>query len=350
MTREAKTQARRVSTARAERRRAARQKARPGATRRTPRWQGVLAIGLLISLMLGAVGWGAWQYVDERWLSGRKALVMVGEDPITAGDLDRRARVWDFLQWGRPGREELLEELIDERLVLREAALRGLEPSAATVSDQVDTLLSSLEPLYENAAGVRRAMQAARVRRSDLEAMVRFWIAAQSYFEETVGGVTVDDAEVMAYYEQHLGEFRTPRQVTVRHILVAGEQEALEVLSLLEEGEDFAALAAARSLDPGTRDRGGLLPWPVAAGDQRLSAEFVAAALELPEGGLSHPVKTEYGYHIIRADAVTAERQRPYEEVEEEIREKLLAQRRMEAFQALLDELRERVGVRYLTD
>jgi parvulin-like peptidyl-prolyl isomerase len=86
-------------------------------------------------------------------------------------------------------------------------------------------------------------------------------------------------------------------QVWARHILVETEEEALEILEKLEEGQDFGELAKEFSIDDGNKDLGGDLNW---FGRDTMVEEFTESVFNLEVGEISEPVETDFGYHIIQ--------------------------------------------------
>ncbi|MBW6465076.1 MAG: peptidylprolyl isomerase [Brevefilum sp.] len=90
---------------------------------------------------------------------------------------------------------------------------------------------------------------------------------------------------------------RSKNEVWARHILVETNEEALEVLLLLEEGEDFHTLAATYSIDESNREQGGNLGW---FDENMMVPEFSEAAFSLAEGEVSEPIQTSFGFHIIQ--------------------------------------------------
>lgn len=111
-------------------------------------------------------------------------------------------------------------------------------------------------------------------------------------------------------------------EMKVSHILVKDENTAKEVKEKVNNGEDFAALAKQYSEDTGSKEQGGEIPG-FAPG--RTVKEFEEAAYKLDAGQVSEPVKTTYGYHIIK---VTDKKElKPFDEVKGEIRKDLEQQR-----------------------
>jgi peptidyl-prolyl cis-trans isomerase D len=148
--------------------------------------------------------------------------------------------------------------------------------------------------------------------------------------------VQITDADYQQAYNQLQAQFKTPEQVDVRHILVKTEQQALDIKKQLEGGADFAALAKKYSEDPGSKDTGGLYK-NVEHG--KMVPEFDKAAFSLPVGKISDPVKTNFGYHILKVDAHRQARTRPFEEVKPELEAQVKAQKQRHAADALATQL-----------
>ena len=136
--------------------------------------------------------------------------------------------------------------------------------------------------------------------------------------------VEVSEEELRAAYAEELARFETMEQRHARHILIevadgqddAARAAAEAVLARLRGGEDFAAVAAEASADAGTKAQGGDLGW-ISPG--MLTGPFEDALFALEAGGLSEPVRTDFGFHVIRLDEVRAGEVQPFEAVREEL-------------------------------
>jgi len=122
---------------------------------------------------------------------------------------------------------------------------------------------------------------------------------------EVSAKIVVDEEDVRKYYEENIDRYRTEDELKASHILIAtdesSDEEALnlanDLLSRINAGEDFAALAAEYSADPGSAGNGGDLGWTTPG---VFVPEFEAALFELSVGEVSAPVKTGFGYHLIK--------------------------------------------------
>lgn len=124
----------------------------------------------------------------------------------------------------------------------------------------------------------------------------------------------VTDEDIKAYYDTLEGQIRAS------HILVADEATAKEVKEKLDAGESFEDLAKEYSTDPGSAQNGGDLGW---FGEGAMVQQFQDAAFKLKEGEVSAPVKSDYGFHIIKV----TETVKPFEEMKESLKEEVRNQK-----------------------
>jgi peptidyl-prolyl cis-trans isomerase D len=140
--------------------------------------------------------------------------------------------------------------------------------------------------------------------------------------------IKVPDADIEAFYKQNLQQYQTPAQVRASHVLIKLEgRDEKQALALAEEvakkaksGADFAALAKQYSEDDSNKDTGGDLDY---FGRGRMVAEFEQAAFAMKAGEISDPVKTAFGYHVIKVVDNKADSARSVAEVRPEIEEQL---------------------------
>ena len=138
--------------------------------------------------------------------------------------------------------------------------------------------------------------------------------------------VAVTDEALRAFYDQVAAErYTTTERRQARHILIeagsddaAARAKAEKLAAEARAGADFAALAAQNSDDPGSKGQGGDLGW---ATRDSFVAPFADALFAMQPGEISEPVKTQFGYHVIKLEAVEPGAQRPFDEVRAELEE-----------------------------
>lgn len=168
--------------------------------------------------------------------------------------------------------------------------------------------------------------------------------------------VTVTDAEIGTYYNEHPDQFQVPEEACASHVLfkvkanpeakeghadAEAKKLAEEVAAQLKAGEDFAAVAKKRSEDEGSGSQGGDLG---CFARDRMVPEFSNAAFSLPIGQVSDPVKTSFGYHVIRVSSRQEQRQRQLLEVKDAIRARLTNERTQALAQSQVQALGEALG------
>ncbi len=138
-----------------------------------------------------------------------------------------------------------------------------------------------------------------------------------AYFRANIMGA-VSDEDVKARYEKEIAAVEPQEEVHARHILVKTEEEAKAVIAELDSGKDFIELAKEKSTGPSGPDGGDLGFF----GKGRMVPEFEAAAFALEAGSYTkEPVKTQFGFHVIKVEEKRIAPPPPFEQVEQQIRQ-----------------------------
>ena len=162
--------------------------------------------------------------------------------------------------------------------------------------------------------------------------------------------VSVRQREIQRYYNRNLFQYQMGEQAEASHILLQAESEAEEeatrtLAARLAErartGEDFAELARTYSADEVTREAGGALG---VFGPEEMVPEFSEAVFSMMPGEISDPVRTDYGYHVVRLDSRQPAETRELSEVEGEIESRLRQEKAGDLLTERILELEERVG------
>ncbi len=126
----------------------------------------------------------------------------------------------------------------------------------------------------------------------------------------------VTDEAMKKVYADAIKDVGDEQEVSARHILVESEDDAKTISADLKKGGDFAAIAKEKSKDPGSKDTGGDLGFFT---KDQMVPEFAEAAFKLDKGQISDPVKSQFGWHIIRVDDKRAKQPPAFEQVKEQI-------------------------------
>src|SRR5437773_2714507 len=244
-----------------------------------------------------------------------KALAIINGKEITASEFDLRwSQIPDYARKtfaGPEGRKKFLEELITHELLLQEAKKRGFDRD---------------RPFLERVERFRERSLLERLRVEEVDAQVK-----------------VNREEVKAYYATNAANYTTPEELRVSHILVKTQEEALDLKNRLDQGEDFAALARKVSLDLSTRYKGGDLGF-IKKGQTMPQIE--KALLTLKVGGISQPVATSFGYHIVKLVDRASGTPLSFEDAKEQVREELLNEKRRRRYAELTASLRAKAKLR----
>jgi len=155
--------------------------------------------------------------------------------------------------------------------------------------------------------------------------IIRANLIQEAIFKKVTSGVKVSDDEIKTYYDKNKAQYGTAETRVVRHVLVKQKALADRLYSELKAGGDWKAIAKKHSQDPASKNLGGRMT----ATKGQLVPEFEETAFTIGNNGISKPVKTQFGWHIIQAlGPVKKSKATPYDQVKEAIRQQLLQEKR----------------------
>lgn len=242
-----------------------------------------------------------------------KVLATVNDREITEQD------VYDFLnqlpaqtmnQFSTPeGMNRIVEELVNQELLYLDAIESGLR-------EEEDFI---------------RQLEKAKVS-----------ILKQYAITKLLSDVKVSEEDMIAFYNNEKESFIEPEKVRASHILVDTEEKALEILKEINNGLSFEEAASKYSTCPSKEVGGDLGEFTKG----KMVPEFENAAFSMKEGEISQPVKTQFGYHLIKLVYKKESSLVPYENVKEQIEKYLLNLKQQEKYTKSTESLKEKYEVK----
>lgn len=163
-------------------------------------------------------------------------------------------------------------------------------------------------------------------------------ILAQLAVQTVVDGFTVDDEEAKAFYEANPQHFQKGETISAKHILVDDEEKCQAILEEIKGGKAFEEAAKEYSTCPSSAKGGDLGEF----GKGQMVPEFEQAAYAAEIGEIVGPVKTQFGYHLIKVEKKSEASVVSYEEAEQQIKRNLTQQKQNMAYSEKLAELKEK--------
>ena len=236
-----------------------------------------------------------------------RVLASVNGKPITEEDVTRfiMAMGRNGQAYNNPqGRAAVLEQLIAQRLFLLDAQ-RNLYEREQAFKDQL--------------------------------AAVKEQLLMEYAISKCVESVRLTEEEVRAYYDSHKEEMTEGETVNASHILVDSEEKANEILASINAGEiSFEDAARENSTCPSSAQGGNLGDF----GRGQMVPEFDTACFEMEEGEVRGPVKTQFGYHLIRLNKKNPAEALSYNDVRSQLYEQLTREKQQAAYQSKINQLK----------
>lgn len=269
---------------------------------------------MLVVLLSAALCACSQKQTDRKMELNGDVLAKVGTASISQGDFYNDLKsLPDYARQmfeGENGKEKFLDEIVKKEILYQQALKEGLDK----------------DPKFSK----------------KVEDFKKLTLVSELLEKEIMAKAKVSDSDVKDYYSKHKQDFAATSQIKASHILVKTQAEAEKVLARLRKGEKFEAVAKEVSIDKPSAANGGDLGY---FSRGQMVPEFERAAVGLKIGEISNPVKTPFGFHIIK---VTDKKTGPvieFDKVKDIISQRLSGEKQKEAFDNYLTELKKNFKV-----
>jgi peptidyl-prolyl cis-trans isomerase C len=353
-------------------------------TKKRTKRKSVLILPLLLCAMLApSVLWAGGKKEEEKQPVNQESQAEKKErTPIELGEpsnraatvngtvieMDRYERQLEAIQQqylmqgqsipeGRLGELKLqvLESLIDQEILYQEAKKAGYEAD----KEQLDQQLQQIKGQFPSEEQYRQTMAQQGVSEESILEELDKALVVQNYITERfTSKVTLTEADARAYYETNPQYFVQPEQVRASHILftvkpdasaeevAAARKKAEATLERYESGEEFSDLARELSEGPSAPQGGDLGSF----GRNQMVKPFEDAAFSMEVGDVSDPVRTDFGFHLIRLTAKNDEEVVPFQQVSDQISDHLYKLQLGELVNAFLEEKKSEYDITRFID
>lgn len=198
----------------------------------------------------------------------------------------------------------------------------------------VDELVNQ-EVLYLDA--IENGLNEEKEFKEELE-KIKINFLKQYAFRKVISDISATEGEILEFYNEHKEQFKKPESVRASHILVDSEDKANEVLKEISEGLDFEEAARKHSLCP-SKDRGGDLGEFTKG---QMVVEFEEAAFSMEVDTISEPVRSQFGYHIIKLISKNEASISKLDEVKDQITQQIIGKKQQEVYLNRTEELKNK--------
>jgi len=249
-------------------------------------------------------------------------------------------------------KRETLDLLIEQELVWQAAQKQGIVATAGEITGAVDSMRAG----FSSREAFLRKLSVEGYTEESYREHMKHLVSAQKYLDGLTGGVEVSDAEVHSFYSGNPEKMRTPEVVQARHILLklpsdaddaarrAARQKLTGILAQARNGVDFGTLAQQYSEDTSAAQGGDLGYFSRG----HMVKPFEEAVFALQPGQLSDIVETTFGLHLIKLEDHREAAQVPEDQVREQIRDYLHAEKSKQTVQEKIEALRSDAEIEIL--
>ena len=268
-------------------------------------------------------------------LSGQIVVATVNRHPITALELDQSVSSLLPSTFGHRRLSEsrvlelknkVLEDLIQKELLYQEAKRQGIQASA----QEIESEMAKIRMRFSSEKEFQTALEKSDLTQEKVRAGIERFLAIRKVLAAEVDSkVTVQEQDLADYYQANRQKFIVPEEREIRQILVGvdpdglakqwdgGLKKANELLKKIKAGQDYSELARNESDDKESKNQGGSLGF-LPRGRMKIK-ELEDAAFSMEVGQVSSPIRTLYGYFILKLEGLRPGRQLAFSELNKDL-------------------------------
>ncbi|MGL4738282.1 MAG: peptidyl-prolyl cis-trans isomerase [Cellulosilyticaceae bacterium] len=242
-------------------------------------------------------------------------------------------------------KELVVNYLVETQVLVQHAKDLGIE----ITDERIDEELKVAEENFGSKEAFDEALKQQNMTLDEFKTYLKQSFTVGEVVTAITKDVTVSDDEVKKYYDDNIAQYTVSPGAKMAHILVPTEEEAAKIKKEYEGGKSFEELAKQYGTD-GTKDLGGDLGF-ISYDSTNYDQDFLAGAKALKEGEVSAPVKTQFGYHLIKVTDVQSEAKvTPLEEVKDKVNAAVKEQKDYEVFSTYLKDIKEKADIEIFKD
>lgn len=300
---------------------------------------------------------------ENKAASKNKIAIKVGSESISMAEFNRRInqKLQRFKQ--NPRMQQQLKRLPKKKRKQQMKQIRGrlkqqlarqletqllldyhIKKAGISVSDE--EVQNKLDEIKQRQPKLKQMLKKQGKSLQSLKDRIREQMKIQKFVNQKVGTIEVTEKEARNYYKKNKKQFSKPERVKARHILITdtsstGKSKIQSLKQKIEDGAQFSDVARKESQGPSAK-RGGSLDY-ITRGE--MVTPFSDAAFSLDVGEVSDPVKTRYGWHLIKVEDRKQATESSYESVSDTIVERVRNQKKKQKFRKILRQLKQQTEI-----
>lgn len=301
----------------------------------------------------------------------KTVLAKVGGDKITMADVNSELQAdIDYLTetYGedyenniddslkeqlKKARKQVLEQLVNDEVLITKGTELGYIPSDEELSTAIEEEKAKFTEAYGGEEGLKEALEYYGMSDEKFDSFIENLVKTDKVKEAMIKDVTVSDEEIEQYYNDNIDKYTVKAGANAKHILFETEEEAQDAKNKIDSGETtfedlYSQYEANKS--SGTKPLSEDLGY-VENEQEGYDTDFLAGFKTLKEGEVSAPVKSSFGYHIIKVEGIqTEDKVTPLDDVKDSIKSTLLSEKQEEVYNSTLEEWKKDLNVKLYED